>query len=441
MAQTLVLPDNFEITGEMERAIQAAKEKRNIFITGRAGTGKSTLLTYLRSEVLTKNHVVLAPTGVAAINVGGLTIHKFFGFLPDVTFQHIESNQYHPRNQKVMKHLKTLVIDEISMVRADLLDCVDKALRRFGPNPTKPFGGVQMIFVGDLFQLSPIVRTSEEEFIDSHYSTSHFFASYAYRDISDNTEVITLERIYRQQEADFIEILNAIRVNQTTPEQLDRLNERVQPDFVPPEDNFYITLTATNRFADKINQAELAKIDSELHKSMAHITGIVGKTEYPTDLEIHFKVGAHIMMLNNDPQNRWVNGTLAKIEEVHLENGKRDPHIVIRIVDTNETHYVQKHDWEILRPYSVGNVLMYDIVGTFSQFPFMLAWAVTIHKSQGKTFENVIIDLSAPIFAAGQLYVALSRCRTLEGTVLRQELDSSQIILDERVFDFDIKKN
>ena len=293
--QTLVLPKNFEISPEMQSAINAVSKGKSIFITGRAGTGKSTLLTYLREEVLKDNFVVVAPTGVAAINVGGSTIHKFFGFLPDITFQHIDSAEYHPRSQKIMKNLKTLIIDEISMVRADLLDCVDKALRKYGPKPTKPFGGVQVIFVGDLFQLSPIVTESEKEFLYSHYDTPFFFSSHGYQSIQMHK--IVLQKVYRQSEIDFLEILNGIRVNQTTPAILDLLNTRVLPDFEPSKDTFFITLVATNAMANTINQRELEKLKGDAHKSQAHITGALSKSEYPAELEINFKVGSQIMML------------------------------------------------------------------------------------------------------------------------------------------------
>ncbi len=432
--QTLVLPKNFEISPEMEAAINAAKKGKSIFITGRAGTGKSTLLTYLREEVLHDNYVVVAPTGVAAINVGGSTIHKYFGFLPDITFQHIESPEYHPRNQKIMKNLRTLIIDEISMVRADLLDCVDKALRRYGPKPTKPFGGVQVIFVGDLFQLSPIVAETEKEFLYSHYETPFFFSSHSYQSIQMHK--IVLQKVYRQSELDILEILNAIRVNQTTPEILDLLNTRVLPDFEPTKETFFITLVATNAMANTINQEELGKLKGEVCRSQAHITGALSKSEYPAELEINFKVGSQVMMLNNDAENRWVNGTLATIEAINLDDPRKEHHIVIKVASSEERYNVSKHLWDIKRPRSEGNVLVYDTIGTFSQFPFMLAWAITIHKSQGKTFENVIINLAAKAFAAGQLYVALSRCTTLGGLVLRQPIDSSQVILDERVMDF-----
>ena len=432
--QTLVLPKNFEISPEMQSAINAVSKGKSIFITGRAGTGKSTLLTYLREEVLKDNFVVVAPTGVAAINVGGSTIHKFFGFLPDITFQHIEGAEYHPRSQKIMKNLKTLIIDEISMVRADLLDCVDKALRKYGPKPTKPFGGVQVIFVGDLFQLSPIVAESEKEFLYSHYDTPFFFSSHGYQSIQMHK--VVLQKVYRQSEIDFLEILNGIRVNQTTPEILDLLNTRVLPDFEPSKDTFYITLVATNAMANTINQRELEKLKGDAHESQAHITGALSKSEYPAELEINFKVGSQIMMLNNDAENRWVNGTLATIEAINLDDPRKDPYIIIKVASSEERYNVTKHMWDIKRPRSEGKVLVYDTIGTFAQFPFMLAWAITIHKSQGKTFENVIINLAAKAFAAGQLYVALSRCTTLGGLVLRQPIDSSQVILDERVMDF-----
>lgn len=432
--QTLVLPKNFEISPEMQSAINAVSKGKSIFITGRAGTGKSTLLTYLREEVLKDNFVVVAPTGVAAINVGGSTIHKFFGFLPDITFQHIDSAEYHPRSQKIVRNLKTLIIDEISMVRADLLDCVDKALRKYGPKPTKPFGGVQVIFVGDLFQLSPIVSESEKEFLYSHYDTPFFFSSHGYQSIQMHK--VVLQKVYRQSEIDFLEILNGVRVNQTTPAILDLLNTRVLPDFEPSKNTFFITLVATNAMANTINQRELEKLKGDAHKSQAHITGALSKSEYPAEPEINFKVGSQIMMLNNDAENRWVNGTLATIEAINLDDPRKDPHIIIKVASSEERYNVTKHVWDIKRPRSEGKVLVYDTIGTFAQFPFMLAWAITIHKSQGKTFENVIINLAAKAFAAGQLYVALSRCTTLGGLVLRQPIDSSQVILDERVMDF-----
>lgn len=432
--QTLVLPKNFEISSEMQSAINAVSAGKSIFITGRAGTGKSTLLTYLREEVLKDNYIVVAPTGVAAINVGGSTIHKFFGFLPDITFEHIESPEYHPRSQSIMRSLKTLIIDEISMVRADLMDCVDKALRKYGPKPTKPFGGVQVILIGDLFQLSPIVAKSEKEFLDSHYETPFFFSSNGY--LGMKMEKIVLNKVYRQSELDFLEILNGIRVNQTTPETLDLLNTRVIADFEAPHDKFFITLVATNAMANRINNDELEKLAGTASKSKAHITGALSKSEYPAELEVSFKVGSQIMMLNNDTESRWVNGTLATIEAINLDDKKRDANIVIKIASSEERYVVSSHVWDIKRPRSQGTVLLYDTIGTFAQFPFMLAWAITIHKSQGKTFENVIINLAARAFAAGQLYVALSRCTTLGGLVLRQEIDSSQVILDERVMEF-----
>ena len=333
-----------------------------------------------------------------------------------------------------MRNLKTLIIDEISMVRADLMDCVDKALRKYGPKPTKPFGGVQVILIGDLFQISPIVTNSEKEFLYSHYETPFFFSSNGYRGLQ--MEKVVLNNVYRQSELDFLEILNGIRINQTTPETLDLLNTRVDADFEPEKDKFYITLVATNAMANRINQDELEKLKGDVHKSKAHISGALTKSEYPAEIEVSFKVGSQIMMLNNDSESRWVNGTLATIEEINLDDKKRDPNLVIKIASSEERYVVSKHIWDIKRPRSEGSVLVYDSIGSFAQFPFMLAWAITIHKSQGKTFENVIINLAAKAFAAGQLYVALSRCTTLGGLVLRQPIDSSQVILDERVMDF-----
>jgi ATP-dependent DNA helicase PIF1 len=432
--ETLVRPQNFEISTAMKVAISAAGEGENLFISGRAGTGKSTLLTYLREEVLRDSLVVLAPTGVAAINIGGLTIHKFFSFFPDITFQHIDSKDYHPENLNVMKILKTLVIDEISMVRADLLDCVDMALRKFGPKSSLPFGGVQVIFVGDLFQLSPIVRRSEVAFLNSHYKTPFFFSSSVYQKIQINK--VQLHKIYRQNEVDFIKILNEIRVDRTSEATFELLNTRVVPNFEKEKGKFFITLVSTNALAYKINEKELSNLNSPIEVSHALITGDLSKSEYPAESEISMCEGSQIMMLNNERDNRWVNGTLATIQSINCGQPGEDPIVRIKLIGTEVCHEVTKTMWEVKRPKSEGNVLVYDTVGTFTQFPFMLAWAITIHKSQGKTFENVIIDLSTKAFAAGQLYVALSRCTTLGGLVLKRHLDASHVIVDERVRDF-----
>jgi hypothetical protein len=426
------LPPDFEITDEIQEICDQVKSGKNLFITGRAGTGKSTLLAYLRSEILDQQHIVVGFTGVSALNVGGQTIHRFFNFKVDVTIDYVLSDEYLPRNRKIMRGLKTLVIDEVSMVRADLMDCVDASLRRFGPKPGTPFGGVQILFVGDLHQLSPIVKRSEMKFINSNYETPFFFSSHSVEELE--YERVELTHIFRQSDPEFISILNAIRHDEATPELLATLNSRVDVDFAPEEDDFYLTLVTKKQLAIDINLANLREIPSENFLSIAQVTGSITGDEFPTDMHLNFKVGAQIMLVNNDGQERWVNGTIAIIESIHIDAVKiEDSFVRVRIAGRDELYDVHRHTWDVKRPRSLGDRLIYDTVGSFTQFPFILAWAITVHKSQGKTFDKVIIDLSQPTFASGQLYVALSRCRSLEGTVLRTPVTEDHVIVDGRI--------
>lgn len=429
------LPTDFEITEEIEQICEEVREGKNLFVTGRAGTGKSTLLAYLRSQVLDQRHMVVGFTGVSALNVDGQTIHRFFNFKVDVTLDFVLSDEYLPRNRRIMRDLKTLVIDEVSMVRADLMDCVDASLRRFGPKPGHPFGGVQVIFVGDLHQLPPIVKRSEMKFINSNYETPFFFSAHSVEDLEYRR--IELTHIFRQSDPEFIEILNAIRHDEATPELLAALNSRVDVDFVPENGDFYLTLVTKKQLAIDINLENLREIPSENYLSIAQVTGSVTGDEFPTDMNLNFKAGAQIMLVNNDGQERWVNGTIAVIESVHIDAVKsQDSFVRIRIPERDETYDVHRFTWDVKRPRSLGDRLVYDTVGSFTQFPFILAWAITVHKSQGKTFDKVIIDLSQPTFTSGQLYVALSRCRSLEGTVLRRPVTEDHVIVDGRIARF-----
>ena len=434
--QALSIPIDLEINPEMQQAIDLARSGKSFFLTGNAGTGKSTILAYLRKYILDENTAVCAPTGVAAINVRGVTIHNFFSFGIDVTFETVNGEDYFPRNAQAMRALKTLVIDEISMVRADMLDYVDQALRRFGPNRNKPFGGVQVILIGDLAQIAPIVAKQEErDFINSHYRSEFFFDSYAMQDLDFRT--VSLAKIYRQTDTAFIDTLNAVRLNQMEEQHFEFLHELVDPNFVPDNDDFYITLTSTNKKAEEINANRLQNLKSKTHRNRAWINGKFRERDFPTLEDLEFKVGAQIMMVNNDPERRWANGTLARITAINITSNRSESHVKIKVMGNESDEFeVRPHRWDVLSAGFDGSKLTYEPAGTFSQYPFTLAWAVTIHKSQGKTFERVILDLSRKVFAPGQLYVALSRCRGSEGLVLHQQITPDQVITHPRVVEF-----
>ena len=434
--QALTIPIDLEINPDMQMAIDLAQAGKSFFLTGNAGTGKSTILAYLRKYILDENTAVCAPTGVAAINVRGVTIHNFFSFGIDVTFEHVKGENYFARNAAAMRVLKTLVIDEISMVRADMLDYVDQALRRFGPHKDQPFGGVQVILIGDLAQIAPIVAKQEErEFLASHYRSEFFFDSYAMQDLDFQT--VSLSKIYRQTDTDFIDTLNAVRLNQMEEHHYDFLHELVDESFVPDKDDFYITLTSTNKKAEEINANKLQELTTKLHRNRAWVNGSFREKDFPTLQDLEFKVGSQIMMVTNDPERRWANGTLARITEVNISGNRSDSHIKIVVMGNESNEYeVRPHRWDVLSPGFDGSRLTYEPAGTFSQYPFTLAWAVTIHKSQGKTFDRVILDLSRKVFAPGQLYVALSRCRGSEGLVLHKPVTPDQVITHTRVVEF-----
>ena len=434
-SQAIQLPSGFTLNAEMQHCVDLVKAGKNVFITGNAGTGKSTLLTYLRENYLPQDAAIVAPTGVGAINVDGITLHRLCGFNIDVTFEHIASRKYYPRTRDVMKAVTVLVIDEVSMVRADMMDYVDQAFRRFGKQKGKPFGGAQLIFIGDLAQLPPVVASQEEsDFLESRYESEFFFDSSVMQEIE--FETINLKTIYRQEDPELISALNAIRKDSAESEHFSFLKTLVSPDFEAGVDDFYITLATTNRKADEINGRHLEGLEGQQFSWSAKIHGTISNSEKPNADILYFKKNSQIMLINNDPEQRWANGTLATITEVHMDDTEEAPHVMIRIQGEAVDQRVDVLEWEILRPTFSDGALKYEVAGTFHQFPFILAWAVTIHKSQGKTFENVIVDLSQKAFSPGQLYVALSRCRTAAGIVLRQEITNDQILVHHRVTSF-----
>jgi ATP-dependent DNA helicase PIF1 len=419
-----------DLNEQFQNALRLMEQSsRSVFVTGRAGTGKSTLLSYFR-HLTRKRVAVLAPTGVAALNVQGQTIHSFFGFKPHITIDKVRRIRTRDENKNIYRKLDTIVIDEISMVRADLLDCVDRFLRLNGPDSEAPFGGIQMVFFGDLYQLPPVVNSTEREAFRSLYETPYFYSAAAFAPLK--MEFVELEKVYRQHDQDFIDLLNAIRNNSITVHGLQQLNRRCIPNFEPPPDEMYVYLTTTNDMAGRINDERLARLDTPLYHLIAEIEGNFGDEYLPTKTDLQVKVGAQIMMLNNDLEERWVNGTVGQIIEVRAGP---EPLIVAELTDGTVVE-ITPFTWEIFRFFVESGQLHSEIVGRFKQYPLMLAWAVTIHKSQGKTFDRVVIDLGRGTFAHGQTYVALSRCTTLEGLVLKQPLLKRHVLTDYRIMKF-----
>lgn len=416
-----------------------------LFITGKAGTGKSTLLDHFILNT-TKKCVVLAPTGVAALNVKGQTIHRFFNFYIDVTPEKIKKKEIKPRNAKLLKVLETIIIDEISMVRADILDCIDTILRMYGRDASQPFGGVQMIFVGDLYQLPPVVSRDEGEIFETHYDSPYFFSARVMKDVA--FDIIELEKVYRQKDLEFVELLNRVRNNGTTDEDIALLNTRVIGDShalrysLSPlplkgeagrgQNDLTIILTSTNAGADGVNDTALSQLPGRTYQSMAEISGDFTKEYYPTATDLKFKIGSQIMMLNNDSKKRWVNGSIGVVTDYTRDEDGNDV-VRVRLNGERDTVDVQPFLWEVFKSKVVDGQIVSDAVGTFSQLPFRLAWAVTIHKSQGKTFDHVIVDIGRGTFATGQLYVALSRCTSFDGLHLKTPIKASHIRVDYRI--------
>ena len=423
---------NIDLNEWFHKALFLIDKGKNVFITGRAGTGKSTLLEYFCGQTK-KKVAVLAPTGVAALNVHGQTIHSFFGFRPDITVSKVRKDYRNRSKNGLYKNLDAIVIDEISMVRADLLDCVDEFLRLNGKNKSMPFGGLQMIFVGDLYQLPPVVKGEEREIFKSVYQTPYFFSSNALEGF--DFEIIELEKIYRQRDDAFINILNSVRNRSITDQLLEILNSRFNPSFEPPKGEFYLRLTPFNDKANQINKTELAKFNSKQHAYHGIVRGEFDLKQAPTILDLDVKVGAQVMLVNNDREGRWVNGSVGKIVDIKKD---KDGEIICVELSDGDVVNVTPHTWEVFRMvYNQSqNRLDSETVGSFTQYPIILAWAVTIHKSQGKTFDKVIIDMDKGAFAHGQTYVALSRCISLSGIILKQPIKKSHILMDWRVVKF-----
>lgn len=405
---------------------------KSVFLTGKAGTGKTTFLKKVVEESR-KRVVVVAPTGIAAINAGGVTIHSFFQLPlhPFIPGARLESKfAFSKEKRSIIKTIDLLVIDEISMVRSDLLDAVDSVLRRFR-NRNKPFGGVQLLMIGDLQQLTPVVTDEEAQLLSSYYPTPYFFGSRALHQVDYVT--IELKEVYRQQDEKFISILNSVREGRPSAEVIKTLNSRYDPSFMPSSDEGYIRLTTHNHIASHHNQVQLDLIDEPVHTFDAVIDGNFPEYSYPTESRLELKVGAQVMFVKNDPSGdrRYFNGKIGIVSDFYEE------YILIQCPGEEEKIAVEPLEWENSR-YVINEQtqeMETEVQGIFRQYPLRLAWSITIHKSQGLTFDKAIID-AASAFASGQVYVALSRCRTLEGMVLATPLRQDAVITDMSVDEY-----
>jgi len=417
-----------QITTEFQAACDQIEAGESVFVTGRAGTGKSTLLTHFR-ETTQKNVAVLAPTGVAAINVRGETIHAFFGFKPDITVDTVK--KLSPAKRAAYQKIDTIIIDEVSMVRADLLDAVARFLALNGKTPDRPFGGTQMVLFGDLYQLPPVVSRTEQIIFQEHYDSPYFFSAHAFESL-DWTSV-ELTHVFRQTDDRFLDILNRVRNETVLPEDLAALNARVQEKIDLDHLTDYVFLTTTNEQVRVINQERLDRLPERAQTFEAVVDGNFGKSAFPTETSLSLKVGARVMLMNNDSAGRWVNGTMGQIKKIH----SKDDLLVVTLPDGREEE-VTPHTWEMFHfEWNRDSGRLHpSIIGTFTQFPVRLAWAITIHKSQGLTFDRAVIDLARGTFSHGQLYVALSRLRTLDGLILTRPVKKAHILLDHRIQQF-----
>jgi hypothetical protein len=434
-----IFPDNQEILNAYNLA---EFTNRPLYITGKAGTGKSTFLRHYCQNTQ-KKYLILAPTGIAAINIGGQTLHSFFG-LP---WRPLQPNDnaitYFPKEERdeygniireehlkreIIKNLDVIIIDEISMVRPDQIDAIDRSLRINGGNPHLPFGGKQIIFIGDLFQLEPVVTKDDIPFLSRFYDSPFFFSARVFELIQFSN--IELTRIYRQADPTFIGLLDRIRNSTATNNDFISLNNRVDANYEPNPNEYFIILCTRNDTADRLNENYLQNLTPTEFNYKGKIEGNF-EDKLPTQLILKLKVDSQVMFVKNDPNGRWVNGTIGKVTELDEETIK----VKFKKGDSEEEHEIEKVSWEKVE-YQWNDEtaeIESEVVGTFIQYPLKLAWAITIHKSQGLTFDQVIIDSGTGMFAHGQCYVALSRCTTFNGLIFKKPLRPNDIIIDERV--------
>ena len=384
---------------------------------------------------------MLAPTGIAAINAGGVTLHSFFKLPfrpmlpddPDLSLSHgriFEFFKYPKEKRKIIAEVDLIIIDEISMVRADIIDCVDRILRVYSGNMRLPFGGKQLLFVGDVFQLEPVVPSDQKEILSLFYASPFFFSARVFKDI--NLVPIELQKVYRQTDSVFINILDRIRNNAARKQELDTLNGRYFPSFEPQNEDMYITLATRRDQVDFINEKKLAELPGEEYVSVGKIEGDFPESSLPTQLNLSIKEQAQVIFIDNDYERRWVNGTIGMVSGID-ENGN-----VYVLMESGVEHLVEPTSWRNYK-YKYNEKekrIEEEIVGTFEQLPIRLAWAITVHKSQGLTFSRVVVDLTGGVFAGGQTYVALSRCTSLEGLVLKSKISSRDIFIRKEIVEF-----
>lgn len=435
-----ILPENIDLdNNEFKTAWQLIQNSnRSIFLTGKAGTGKSTFLKYI-CENTRKSYIVLAPTGIAAVNAGGVTLHSFFKIPlkpllpddPDFSPRSIRKTLRYTREKvNIIKKLDMVVIDEISMVRADIIDFIDKVLRIYSGNMREPFGGKQLLFVGDIFQLEPVITIETKEILKRYYKHFFFFNAYAFGNIS--LVPIELKKIYRQNNETFIRLLDQIRINSISPEKLNMVNRRVIPEYKENPNEFIITLASRRDTVDVINEQHMAALPAKEFLYRGTIVDEFPEQNLPTQVELRLKDGAQVIFIKNDKDQRWVNGTLGKVYKTH------EDYIEVEL-ENGDIHILEHEKWENVR-YTFDEkekTIKETVLGIFMQYPIKPAWALTIHKSQGLTFNNIIIDFrGGGAFTGGQTYVALSRCTDLDGVILRQPLTAKDIFVNPAIVEF-----
>lgn len=414
--------------------------RQSVFLTGKAGTGKSTFLKYVCANTR-KKHVVLAPTGIAAINAGGSTLHSFFKLpfhplLPDDPNFSLKGGKLHSflkyssEHRKLIKEIELVIIDEISMVRADIIDFIDKVLRVYSQNMREPFGGKQVLLVGDVYQLEPVVKSDEREILNRFYPTPYFFSARVFNEM----ELVSIEltKVYRQSDPVFVNVLDHIRNNTATAADLQLLNTRYDTHIEESESDMYITLATRRDVVNYINEKKLAELPGDAVTLEGEIKGEFPESSLPTQMELEVKPGAQIIFIKNDPDKRWVNGTIGTISGIDEED------TLYIITEDGREFDVKKDKWSNIR-YRYNEQekkIEEEELGVFIQYPIRLAWAITIHKSQGLTFSRVVIDFSGGVFAGGQAYVALSRCTSLDGIQLKKQISRGDIFVRPEIVNF-----